>query len=79
MNKKRLFLVVGLSLVFAMMTLLVSQGSVDAQKCRIIRIHQEKGSALWADILYVEHRVDDELDDLLLKKIGIARAGHPLN
>ena len=33
--------------------------------------HQEKGSALWADILYVEHRVDDDLDALPLKKIGI--------
>ena len=33
--------------------------------------HQEKGSALWADILYVEHHVDDDLDGLPLKKIGV--------
>ena len=39
----------------------------------------EKGSALWADILYVDHRVDDDLDALTLKKIGIARGAHPLN
>jgi len=34
-------------------------------------LHQEKGGALWADILYVEHRVDDDRDFLSLKKIGI--------
>ena len=45
MNKKRLLFTVGLALVFAMTAFLVSQGTVDAQKCRIIRIHQEKGSA----------------------------------
>jgi hypothetical protein len=45
MNKKRLLLTVGLSLIFAVTTLLVSQGTIDAQKCRIVRIHQEKGSA----------------------------------
>ena len=33
--------------------------------------HQEKGSALRADILYVEHSVDDDRDALSLKKIGI--------
>ena len=33
--------------------------------------HQEKGSALRADILYVEHSVDDDRDALSLKKIEI--------
>jgi hypothetical protein len=45
MSKKRLLFTVGLTLIFSMATLLVSQGTIDAQKCRIIRIHQEKGSA----------------------------------
>ena len=45
MNKKRLLLTVGLALIFAVATFLVNQGTIDAQKCRIIRIHQEKGSA----------------------------------
>ena len=45
MNKKRLLLTVGLALIFAATTFLVNQGTIDAQKCRIIRIHQEKGSA----------------------------------
>jgi hypothetical protein len=45
MNKKRLLLTVGLALIFAVTTFLVNQGTLDAQKCRIIRIHQEKGSA----------------------------------
>ena len=45
MNKKRLVLTVGVALIFAAATFLVSQGTIDAQKCRIIRIHQEKGSA----------------------------------
>jgi len=45
MNKRRLFLLVGSVLVLAATTFQVNQGTVDAQKCRIIRIHQEKGSA----------------------------------
>jgi len=41
--------------------------------------YQEKGSALWADILYVEHRVDDDLDDIYLNKIGLSLLENPRN
>jgi len=45
MSKKRLLLTVGLALIVGAATFLVSMRTIDAQECRIIRIHEEKGSA----------------------------------
>jgi len=45
MNNKKLLFIAGLSLVVALTAFLVSKGTLDAQKCSIIRIHEEKGSA----------------------------------
>lgn len=55
MSKKRLLCTVGLALIFAVTTFLVNQGTIDAQDCRIIRIHQEKGSAGTTIRLEPEH------------------------
>ena len=50
MNKKRLLISAGLTFVFAMTIFMTNQGAVNAQECRIIRLHGTAAPDVTIDI-----------------------------